>query len=209
MNPATESSARHFSIGPMIVGSSSFETVPTMHTFAYTLKQSKRAKRLRITITTEREVIVTIPERMPIRYAENFIKEKSSWIESSLEKIKKKVAKRAPSVLPKSSKRDFTAQKERALKLATQKLDQWNALYRFNWNNVTIRNTSTRWGSCSKQGNLSFNYKLVYLSEALLDYLIVHELCHLKEMNHSPKFWKLVEQSIPDYTVKRKELKYI
>lgn len=177
--------------------------------FVYTLKKSSRAKRLRITINTEREIIVTIPERISIRYAENFIKEKSAWIENSLEKIRQKVEKHAPSILPRSSKKDFDVNKEKALNLAVKKLEQWNTVYHTRWNKVTIRNTSTRWGSCSKQGNVSFNYKLVYLPEDLLDYLIVHELCHLKEMNHSPKFWKLVERSIPDYTVKRKELKYI
>jgi predicted metal-dependent hydrolase len=74
-------------------------------------------------------------------------------------------------------------------------------------NKVTVRNQKTRWGSCSARGNLSFNFNLVQYRKDIIDYVILHELCHLKEMNHSPKFWKLVEKICPDYKALRKELK--
>ncbi|MDR3628564.1 MAG: M48 family metallopeptidase, partial [Ignavibacteriaceae bacterium] len=74
-------------------------------------------------------------------------------------------------------------------------------------NKVTIRNQKTRWGSCSARGNLSFNFNLVRYRKEIIDYVIVHELCHLKEMNHSNKFWNLVEKICPDYKALRRELK--
>ncbi len=72
---------------------------------------------------------------------------------------------------------------------------------------VSIRGQKTRWGSCSAKGNLSFNYNLLKFRKEVSDYVIIHELCHLKEMNHSNNFWKLVEEFCPDYKALRKELK--
>jgi predicted metal-dependent hydrolase len=79
--------------------------------------------------------------------------------------------------------------------------------YRFNPGQVRIRNQKTRWGSCSASGNISLNYKLMKYRKELIDYVIIHELCHLKEMNHSPRFWKLVECLIPEYKPLKRELK--
>lgn len=79
--------------------------------------------------------------------------------------------------------------------------------YGFIINKVSVRNQKTRWGSCSARGNLSFNYNLVQYKKEIIDYVIVHELCHRKEMNHSKKFWLLVEKFCPDYKILRKELK--
>ena len=77
----------------------------------------------------------------------------------------------------------------------------------FNFRDVKIRGQKTRWGSCSSNGNLSFNYKLLQYRKHVIDYVIIHELCHAKHMNHSQKFWKLVEQYCPDYKNIKKELK--
>lgn len=79
--------------------------------------------------------------------------------------------------------------------------------YDFNGKRISIRNQKTRWGSCSNKGMLSFNCKLMAMDRKTIDYVIVHELCHLKEMNHTKKFWKLVEEIIPDYDYYRKKLR--
>ena len=72
---------------------------------------------------------------------------------------------------------------------------------------VTIREQKTRWGSCSRKGNLNFNWKLIMAPPQALDYVVVHELCHLYEFNHSPRFWALVSAQLPDYEVWKKWLK--
>lgn len=77
----------------------------------------------------------------------------------------------------------------------------------FYFNKITVRSQKTRWGSCTSAGSLSFNYRLMKFRKEVIDYVIIHELCHLKEMNHSKKFWKLVERFCPDYMGLRKELK--
>jgi hypothetical protein len=76
-------------------------------------------------------------------------------------------------------------------------------------NTALIKNTSSRWGSCSRLGNLNFNYKIVFLPPELQDYLVVHELCHLGQFNHSQSFWNLVKKTIPEYLRLRKNLRDI
>ena len=105
------------------------------------------------------------------------------------------------------TKKDYLINKEIARKIITIKINYLNSFYRFDVGKIAIRNQKTRWGSCSRRGNLNFNYRLIYLPPSLLDYVIVHELCHLKEFNHSPQFWKLVALTISDYKIVRKELR--
>ena len=104
----------------------------------------------------------------------------------------------------------FTIKKrEQARIFVENRISYFNKFYNFEINRVAIKNTSTRWGSCSSKANLNFNYKIIYLGPELADYLIVHELCHLGQMNHSKKFWDLVSKTIPDYAKINKELKRI
>ena len=106
-------------------------------------------------------------------------------------------------------RRDYLKYKEHARALVKQRLAQYNQVYWFKINRVAIKNTKSRWGSASKKGNLNFNYRLVLLPQALADYVIVHELCHLGEFNHSKRFWGLVAQTIPNYIAMRKAFKSI
>lgn len=87
------------------------------------------------------------------------------------------------------------------------KVHQWNAVLQLQHGRITIRNQRSRWGSCSGHGNLNFNYKLIFLPEHLLDYVVVHELCHLQELNHSQDFWALVEDVLPAYRNYKYELR--
>lgn len=107
------------------------------------------------------------------------------------------------------SKKEFAIHREAARALVFHKLNQWNQIYNLSYNKVFIRNQRSRWGSCSTKKNLNFNYKVVHLPPHLVDYLIVHELCHLQEMNHGPKFWDLVARTIPDYKKCRAELRRV
>lgn len=115
-------------------------------------------------------------------------------------------------VVSKSSRKNYLEHKEQARNLVTERLEHFKKIYVassfvFKVGRVSIRNQKTRWGSCSKKGNLNFNYRIALLPEALADYIIVHELCHIGEFNHSRDFWNLVSVACPNYIEIRKELK--
>lgn len=101
---------------------------------------------------------------------------------------------------------EYATHKVRAVDFVGQRLQELNDSYGFTYGRVTVRNQRTRWGSCSKHGNLNFHYKVVLLPQHLADYVFVHELCHLKEFNHSKRFWELVSQRIPNYRECKKAL---
>jgi predicted metal-dependent hydrolase len=96
--------------------------------------------------------------------------------------------------------------KEKAREMIKERLAHYNSFYNYEYKRIAIKNHKSRWGSCSKKGNLNFNYRLVHLPQRLSDYVIVHELCHLGEFNHSKRFWALVEKTIPDWRARRREL---
>lgn len=75
------------------------------------------------------------------------------------------------------------------------------------YTSITVRDQKTRWGSCSSRGTLSFNYRLIFAPDIILDYVVVHELCHLTHMNHSRDFWNMVGSILPDYREHRKWLR--
>ncbi|MDP3883302.1 MAG: M48 family metallopeptidase [Candidatus Staskawiczbacteria bacterium] len=106
------------------------------------------------------------------------------------------------------TRRRFTIKKrEQARIFVENRLSHFNKHYNFEINRIAIKNASSRWGSCSSKKNLNFNYKIIYLRPELADYLIVHELCHLGELNHSKRFWALVKETIPDYLEINRELR--
>lgn len=96
---------------------------------------------------------------------------------------------------------------ERALGRIRQRIEYYAPLVGKRPGRVTIREQKTRWGSCSGKGNLNFNWKLIMAPPQALDYVVIHELCHLHVFNHSPRFWALVASFMPDYEVWKKWLK--
>ncbi len=99
--------------------------------------------------------------------------------------------------------------KEQARVVVHARLAFYNAFYNVPLRKIFIKSLKSRWGSCSERGNLNFNYLLVFLPPEVQDYLIVHELCHLVEFNHSPAFWALVAKTVPNYRAARQELRRI
>jgi len=173
----------------------------------YTLRLNKRSRSVRLTVACGGALTVSAPPWMQESRIERFIVEKSAWV---LDKIRyfSKFPKTAPA--PRiNRKRHFAEHREKALTLVQERLLHFNRLYNFKWNRVAIRNQRSRWGSCSRSKNLNFNYKIALLPPRLADYLIVHELCHLGELNHSAKFWALVAQAMPDFRALRTELRKI
>lgn len=103
----------------------------------------------------------------------------------------------------------YLAHKEAARSVVLNRLEHFNQHYGFTWNRVAIRNQRRCWGSCTSLNNLNFSYKLLFLPECLADYVILHELCHLRELNHGPQFWALMAAVMPDYNERRRELRRI
>lgn len=101
----------------------------------------------------------------------------------------------------------YAKYKPLARHIAKHRIAHFNSVYQFNIQRIFIKNQKTRWGSCSKKGNLNFNYRIALLPRELSDYVIVHELCHLGEFNHSQRFWKLVAKTIPNYLEIKRSLK--
>ncbi len=170
---------------------------------SYTLKISGRSRSLRLAVYPGGELVVSAPRSLSLRTIEQFIVRKSKWV---LEKIGELTS--VPKIVKtKNSRLDFIRNKSTALKIARQKMEHFNQFYGLKWKKIMIKNQKTRWGSCSRQGNINFNYKIALLPERAVDYIIVHEMCHLVEMNHSRKFWNLVAKTVPDYARVRKQLR--
>ena len=169
------------------------------------LRKYKQSRRIRIIIARDGRVTVTLPTLVPFRAAEEFVRSKESWI--VLRRLEITAAE--DTLLLAGSKASYRANIEAARQLVQDGLSRFSAIYPFPFGTVSIRNQRSRWGSCSRQGNLSFNYRVVFLPPRLAEYVIVHELCHLKEFNHSPRFWELVSQAVPEYRECRKRLRLL
>lgn len=171
-------------------------------TVSYTLRKSKRARRVRIVVHCDGSVVVTTPYGLSENVAERFIKDKTNWIFTKLSFFKKYSGKLTP-----RNPADYLKYRDEVQRLAEDRVEHFNKIYNFKFNRINIRNQKTRWGSCSKKRNLSFNYKILFLPSHISDYIITHELCHLKEFNHSRKFWNLVAETVPNCLEIKKELK--
>lgn len=177
--------------------------------YEHEIRESARARHLRITVHPDGRVVVTKPVRINQRKAQEFIEARRVWIESAQARFLKQSGGTPPVPLPKP-RRGSRAYKEAialARTLATERLNHFNATYGFSYGTISIRNQKTRWGSCSAKGNLSFNYRIAFLPSALADYVIVHELCHTKEHNHSNRFWVEVERTVPNHPALRRQLR--
>lgn len=103
----------------------------------------------------------------------------------------------------------YLAHKEEARTIILARLQYWSSVTGYQYNKVAIRNQKSRWGSCSESGNLNFSYKLIFLPPSIMDYIIMHELCHTQVLNHSKDFWRLVGVFLPDYKNQIKALRTI
>ena len=161
----------------------------------YRIKKHARARRIRITVHQDNTVIVTRPRYIPVHAVQWFVRTNSTWIYGQLGKTR---ADGSAFTHTFTNDAHYRTHKEAARLIVQEKVAYWNRLYGFSYRAIQVRNQRTRWGSCSSNGTLSFHYKILFLPETLQDYLVVHELCHLKQMNHSHAFWALMRTAIPD-----------
>jgi len=155
-------------------------------------------KTIAIQILPDGEVVVRAPRFMAATQIQSFVDGKSGWIERQLA---------AMPVVEKLTDVQIRELARQAKLVIPQRVSYYANIVGVKYGRITIRAQHTRWGSCSGKGNLNFNCLLMLVPPRVLDYVVVHELCHRKEMNHSSKFWAEVERILPDYKENRKWLK--
>ena len=161
----------------------------------YTMVKSK-IKNMYIHIK-EGKVIVKAPIRIKDKYIQEFINKKSKWIYENVKRYEQK---------PKKEEKIEAKDVERLKFVIEKSIEKYSKTLYVMPNKVRIKDIKYAWGSCSSKRNITINLKLANKGEKVIEYVVLHEMCHLREMNHSKKFWKLVEENIKDYKKIRKEL---
>ena len=164
-------------------------------------------KTVAIQVNSDLSVTVRAPRSASEKDIEEILKKKEAWISKHIEKIKKTKERLEAESTEKLTREKVIALAEEALKIIPARVEYFAKVIGVTYGKITIRNQKTRWGSCSSKGNLNFNCLLMLTPPEVLDYVVVHELCHRKQMNHSKAFWLEVEKVLPDYKEARKWLK--
>ena len=209
--------------------------------YLYRINHSKRARYLRIKLSSKGVITLVIPSGISLKNAQAFLESKKAWLEHNVQGLptSKPFSESRPASLELSlideqwsieyscSSSEEVSLKEQAdnslvltgdvdnEKLVVAAIGKWLKLkanevlpprlsnlaeqHGFHYNRVTIRGQKTRWGSCSSQKNINLNYKLLFLDQSIVDYVLIHELCHTIEMNHSKRFWSLVADCDESY----------
>ncbi len=167
----------------------------------YTLIRSER-KTLAIQVKPDGRIIVRAPKRLSDCKIEKFVSDNEEWIHKARIQVMETAKKRRL-----FTEEDRRAGMEAAANDIPGRVSYFAGRMGVDYGKITIRGQKTRWGSCSSKGNLNFNWKLMLLPENVRDYVVVHELAHRREMNHSAAFWAVVEEELPDYRERQKLLK--
>jgi len=160
------------------------------------VRRSKR-KSATIKITADMQIVVFVPLYVSDNEIERLVISKSKWIDEHMLKVQSTIDER--SKLEKITFEQVKELADQAVEYIPKRVKYYAEKENFVYNKITIKNLVSRWGSCSTKGNLNFNCLLMLTPDYVIDYIVVHELCHLREMNHSEKFWAEVEKIMPDY----------
>lgn len=158
-----------------------------------------RRKTVAIQITPAGEVLVRCPKYMTVSEINRFVRCKQSWIDEKLSRL--------PPPQPPLTQAELKNLASQAKEDLPQRVSRYAPQIGVTYSRITIRSQKSRWGSCSAKGNLSFNCLLMLAPPEVRDYVVVHELCHRKQLNHAPAFWSLVEEILPDYRTRKQWLK--
>ena len=164
-------------------------------------------KTVAIQVNSDLSVTVRAPRSVSEKDIEEILKKKEAWISKHIEKIKETKERVEAEPTEKLTREKVIALAEEAFKVIPERVEYFAKVIGVTYGKITVRNQKTRWGSCSSKGNLNFNCLLMLAPPEVLDYVVVHELCHRKQMNHSKAFWLEVEKVLPDYKEARKWLK--
>lgn len=163
-----------------------------------------KRKTLSLMVTSDGKVLVKAPKNTPEKYIVGFVESKSIWIHKKIAYVSE--SQNSLNHL-KLENLDTVKQKKIAKVLICEKVEYWSQKMQLGYKNVRLSSARTRWGSCTYNNTISINWRLSLLSTELLDYVIVHELAHVKEKNHSSNFWGIVGHYCIDYKILRKQLK--
>ncbi len=164
---------------------------------------------LGLEVRADGRVILRAPKGLSNQAVMDFVKERQAWIVQKwfeTERIRRQKAERPPRDYEQNPALEAQYRKE-ARRRITERAAYFAEKMGVDYGRIAIKAAKTRWGSCSAQGNLNFHWKLILMPPAILDYVVVHELAHRIEMNHSPRFWTQVERILPDYRERRRWLK--
>ena len=168
-----------------------------------------RSNRKTIALQVNPDLTVTVraPKRMADREIRLFVQEKEHWIRRHVEQLRQRTEQYDKQGLKPLSYAELNELADKALAYIPERVAHFAEKMGITYGRITIRNQKTRWGSCSSKGNLNFNCLLMLTPPEVIDYVVVHELCHRKEMNHSKAFWDEVSHVMPDYEKARAWLK--
>ena len=169
------------------------------------IKSSRRT--MSMEVRPDGSILVRAPFRASAEEIGNFVCSHKSWVEKQRIRIRKRAAGIRLADQNPLSPEDIRLLADQALRELPPRIAAYAGQMGVTYGRVTIRNQKTRWGSCSSKGNLNFNCLLMLTPREVQDYVLVHELSHRKEMNHSPKFWEVVEEVLPDYKKRRNWLR--
>lgn len=166
------------------------------------LRKSGRSRRISLRINPRKGVTVSVPYLVPYDSGLRFFLSKRDWVLKTLSKQKEKIGAGSQ-----PSEDEIEVLRVKAKEELPRRLAELAETYSFSYNSVRIKHNSSNWGSCSRKGNINLNLNLIRVSDELRDYVLLHELCHLRIPNHGPEFHILLESLCPDHRSKEKELR--
>lgn len=178
-----------------------------VYELTYQIVRSER-KTLSVSIQPDCTITVRAPRSVSDSQIRRFLVEKQHWLITKYLEAKQKQEMIPCSDLTDTQRAALTRRYiDAAKEYFPKRVAYFHQFTGGTYSRITIRDQKTRWGSCSSKGTLSFNWRLMLAPPAILDYVVVHELCHLRHMDHSPAFWQAVGEVFPDYASARKWLR--
>lgn len=167
-----------------------------------------KSNRKTISIQLNQDLTITVraPRRATLKDIDAVLVKNEAWINKQVEKMKIRRANEEANPIVPLSEAEIRKLADKALEVIPERVKYYASLIGVDYGRITIRHQKTRWGSCSSKGNLNFNCLLMLAPSEVIDYVVVHELCHRKEMNHSKAFWNEVAKILPNYKESKKWL---
>lgn len=163
-------------------------------------------KTVAIQVNSDLSITVRAPHFASEKDIEEILMKKEAWISKHIEEIKTRKKRFESECTDKFTPEKIKLLADKALEVIPMRVEYFANIMGVTYGNITIRNQKTRWGSCSSEGNLNFNCRLLFVPDRIVDYVVIHELAHRRFMNHSKAFWKEVEKYMPDYKEQKKLL---